>query len=194
MMDAVFSGTTYVLRRQGLALAGKYRVLDPTGEVLMYVEEKAKWFPPSRAVHIYTDEPKLREVITLTDATSGEAEMDVVDAVSGDVLGGLSATVDNAAEIVADGWEIVAADGTRIAKIAEAGAARTALRQAFSADVPQAFDITVGEDLVGTLRQKLKAVAYELEIDLSADVKRTFDPRLAIASAVWVAMHQETGA
>lgn len=50
--------------------------------------------------------------------------------------------------------------------------------------------ITLGENLVGELRQKSKMIGYELTIDFSMDTTHLLDRRLGLAAAIFVARHQ----
>jgi hypothetical protein len=189
-MDAVFSRSSYSLKRLGLSLAGKYKLFDSqSGDLLLYIEEKSKWIPPSVALHIYSDEKKTTELLTLKDSPKDGIEMDIIDAPTGQIIAGIGMAADDLAEFVKDAWSIYAPDGKPIAKVAETSTGRALLRE-LSHDITQKLDITIGEEAVGELRQKVKVAGYELGIDFSMDPSLRLDRRLGIATAIYVAYHQ----
>ena len=189
-MNAIFLQSGYVLKRQGLAIAAKYRLTGLQGEPLLFIEEKIKWIPPSTSVHMYADEKKTREVLTFKDGKSADVGTDIFDAESGQKIGGIGTTADNLAEFIKDAWVIVDAEDKPVAKVAERSTGQSIARELLSHDLPQQLDIKVGETLVAELRQKVKLAGYELEIDFSMDTANLLDHRLGIAAAVHVALHQ----
>jgi hypothetical protein len=193
-MNAVFSLSEYVLKQQGLAIGGKYKLFDTQNdEPLLYIEEKIKWIPPSTAIHVYADEKKTQEVLTLRDSESENVDFDVIDATSGQKIGGIGTTIDNMSEFIKDAWAITDADDQPIGKFFEKSTGQSVLRGLMDNELPQQLDITVGETLVGELRQKVKMVGYELTIDFSMDPLNTLDRRLGLAAAIHVAFHQGKG-
>jgi hypothetical protein len=188
-MNAIFSQKGYVLKQQGLAISGKYCLYDQNDNPLLYIEEKVKWIPPSTAIHVYADEKKTKEVLTLKDSSSEEVEMDVIDAESGQKIGGIVTSADDMSEIIKDAWAITDAEDKPIAKVAEISTGQSVLREVAGNELPQKLDIKVGETVVGELRQKVKMVGYALNIDFSMDILHALDRRLGIAAAIHVALH-----
>lgn len=190
-MNDVFSQTGYVLKQQGLSIGGKYRLHSlQNDEPLLYIEEKVKWIPPSTAIHVYADEKKTKEVLTLKDSSSEGVEMDVIDAESGQKIGGIGTSADDLSEVIKDAWAITDVDDKPIGKVAEISTGQSVLRGLTEKALPQKLDIKVGETLVAELRQKVKMAGYELTIDFSMDVLHTLDRRLGIAAAIFAAYHQ----
>lgn len=193
-MSIIFSQPTYILKRQGLALAGKYQLFGEQDDTpLLYIEEKSKWLAGQKTIHAYADADKAREIIRLQTSESEDAEMDIIDAQSETLIGRIGLSVDDLAEIIKDAWEIIGADGKRIAKIFEKNIGQSVLREMMGNDLPQKIDITVGKTLAGELRQKVKMFSYELGIDFSMDSARLLDRRLGLAAALYVAYHQGSG-
>lgn len=189
-MNAVFFQTGYVLKRQGLSIAGKYRLYGlQNDEPLLYIEEKVKWIPPSTTVHVYLDEKKKQEILTLKDSPD-DADRDVIDAESGQKIGGIVTSADNLTEFFIDAWVITDAANQPIAKFAETSTGRSLMREVINHEIPQQLDIKCGETVVGEFRQKVKMVGYELTLDFSMDVAHILDRRLGIAAAIHVALHQ----
>lgn len=192
-MNILFYLTGYALKRQGLSLGGKYRLFGlQDDQPLLFIEEKSKWIPPSTTIHAYADDGRKQEILTLRDSQSEDVDMDVIDAASGQKIGGISTSAENLSEVFKDAWAILDADDKPIAKMAEKSAGRSALREMLDNELPQQLDIMVGETLVAELRQKVKMAGYELSIDFSMDVAQSLDRRLGIAAAIFAAHHQGT--
>jgi hypothetical protein len=63
------------------------------------------------------------------------------------------------------------------------------LRDLADNELPQKLDIKIGEAVVGELRQKVKIIGYELNVDFSMDTSNLLDRRLGIAAAIHAALH-----
>ncbi len=191
-MDQILNASKFVLKRQGLSIAGKYRLYDEQGkEVLLYIEEKSKWIPPSITYHVYADEKKTREVLTLKDRPDGGTdELDVFDAAGGELIGSLVTDSESASDFFKDVWAILDAQGKPAAKVFEKSLGNSLLRELVAHDIPQQMDIKVKDIKVGELRQKIKPISYELVIDISEDVSGLLDHRMAVAAAIVAAYHQ----
>jgi hypothetical protein len=189
-MNSAFSLTGYLLKQQGLSIGGKYQIFDlQNDEPLLYIEEKIKWLPPSNTIHVYADAKKKQEVLTLKDSQSENIERDVIDTESGQKIGGIGIAADNLSEFIKDAWSITGADDKPIGKVFEKSTGQAVLRELLSNGLPQKLDITAGETLVGELRQKVKMIGYQLEIDFSMDVNHSLDRRLGLAAAIFIAYH-----
>jgi hypothetical protein len=190
-MNIVFSQTNYIIKRQGLAIGGKYQIFaDQDDKPLLYVEEKTKWIPPSVAIHIYADDKKKQEILTMKDSSSDEIEMDVLDPETGEKVGGIGVAADTVSEFIKDAWTITDANDNPIGKVFEISTGQAVIRELISNELPQKLDITVGETLVGELRQKVKMLGYEIMIDFSMDIAHGLDRRMGLAAAIFVAYHQ----
>jgi hypothetical protein len=189
-MHAVFSQTKCVVKQQGLSIASKYRLYGPEGkEPLLFIEQKTKLLPPSVTTHVYADEKKTQEVLTLKDSPADDVDMDVIDVESGQKIGGLGMTAENIAEIFKDAWLITDANDQPIGKVFEKSAGRSMLRGLLDNALTQQLDVTVGDTPVAAFRQKSTMLGYELVVDFSMDVAHLLDRRLGIAAAIFVALH-----
>lgn len=191
-MDQIFTPSEFVLKRQGLAIAGKYRLYNiQSKDPILYIEEKSKWIPPSITYHVYADEKKTREVLTLKDRPDDPSEdMDVFDAQSGEKICSLVSDAESLSEIFKDVWMIIDPNGKVLGKVFEKSLSKSLMRELVTHDLPQQMDFKVGDIEVGELRQKVKPISYELAIDLSKDVSALLDHRMAIAAAIMLAYHQ----
>jgi hypothetical protein len=190
-MHAAFSQSEYLLKRKRLSLGGKYQLFGmQADQPLLYVEEKSSWRPLGSAVHVYADESKSQEILTLITSDSDDIEMDVLDAQTGQRIGRFGTSADTWGEVFKDVWSITDADGNPIGKVFEKAAGRSVLREVTGNELPQKMDITLGEVPVGELRQNVKAVGYQLAIDFTMDATGLLDRRMGIATALFVAAHQ----
>ena len=64
-------------------------------EPLLFIEEKTKWLPPSTTTHAYADEKKKQEILTLKDSSADDVDTDVIDAESGQKIGGIGMSAEN---------------------------------------------------------------------------------------------------
>ena len=187
-MNLIFSLTNYVLKQQGLSISGKYCLYDENDNPLLYIEEKVKWIPPSSSVHMYADAKKTQEVLTMKDRADS-TDLDVIDVESGQKIGGISDTTEALIEFVVDAWSLTDADDKPLARFADVSVGQSILRELTGNELPQKLDIKVGETIVAELRQKVKMIGYELNIDFSMDIMHLLDRRLGIAAAIHVALH-----
>jgi len=188
-MNTAFSQTQYIIKQQGLSISGKYCLYGAQDNApLLFIEKKVKWIPPSVAVHVYLDEKKKQEAFVIQDRPDNITDLDVVDPATGQKIGGIDMTVDTLGEFFKDSWAITDADGKPIAKICEKNTGQAILREMLANGLPQQLDITVGETLVGEIRQKVKMMGYELLVDFTLDVNHLLDRRLGLAVAIHVAI------
>lgn len=191
-MHAVFSQSQFILKRRKVPFSGKYRLFTPQQtDPWLFIEDKTKWLPPSSTTHVYADEGKTREILTLRDSKSQDIDVDVIDAETGQKIGGIATSADSLGEFFKDAWAITDAADKPLGKLSEKSAARSLLREATGNELPQKLDIMVGETLVGEMRQKVKAIGYQLAMDFSMDATGLLDRRLSLAAAIFAATHQD---
>jgi hypothetical protein len=191
-MNAIFSQSGYLIKRQGLAISGKYKVFGQDGkEALLFVEEKSTLFPLAIKIHIYADEKKKQEILTMKDRPDGNSdEMDVLDAENGQKIGALVMNAESVAEIFKDVWSILDWEDKPVGKVFDTSLAKSIVRDVIGHSIPQNMQIKIGEIVVGEIHQKLKAFGYELELDFSKDVSALLDRRIGIAIGLLVAYAQ----
>ena len=133
---------------------------------------------------------KGQEILTIKDSSAEDVDFDVMDAASGQKIGGLSETVEDVSDLVKDKWSILDANNNVIGKMSEKSAAQALVRELTEGAVPQKLSIIVGNELVAELRQKVTLLGYQLTIDFSPDFANKLDRRLGIAAAILAALHQ----
>ncbi len=191
-MSDLLSKSEYLIRRQGLAISGKYKVFEKEGkQALLFIEEKTKWFPPSTVIHFYTDEKKKQEFITLKDRPQGKTdEFDIFDAANGGKIGAFVVDVNNVSEIFKDVWVLLDEQDRPIGKVCERKLLQSLARTLITHAIPQNMEIMMGEIVVAELHQTVKPASYELVLDFNKDVSNLLDHRLGIAAGILVALHQ----
>ncbi|HET9914937.1 MAG TPA: hypothetical protein VFQ13_23815, partial [Anaerolineales bacterium] len=62
-MNPIFQFPTYLLKRQALALTGKFRIYDPAGRLVLFSEQKM--FKLREDIRVFSDESKSQEVLSI---------------------------------------------------------------------------------------------------------------------------------
>lgn len=184
-MHPVFSFERYLLKRQVLALTGKFRFYDPQGNLILFSEQKM--FKLREDIRVYADENKLQELLMIKarQIIDFSAAYDVVDSVTGQKVGVLRRR--GLASLLRDEWEILDAGDNLIGKLLEDSMGVALLRRFLSGLIPQNYDILLGEERVADLRQSFNPFAYHLHMDFSMDINRRLDRRIGIAAGILLA-------
>lgn len=182
-MHASFMFTRYHLKRQVLALTGKFRLYSPDGELVMYSQQKM--FKLREDIRIYDDEMRSNELLLIKarNIIDFSAAYDVVDATTNTKVGVLRRK--GMRSIMRDEWEILDANDQPVGVLIEDDMTRALLRRfLLGAFLPQDYDILIGNQRIADLRQRFNLFRYELDIDFSMDASRQLDPRLGIAAGI----------
>jgi uncharacterized protein YxjI len=185
-MNPIFQHSTYLLRRQAIALTGKFRVYDPMGNLLMFSEQKM--FRLREDIRVYSDESKSQEVLSIKarQIMDFSAAYDVIDTVYNQKAGVLRRR--GLSSILRDEWDVLDANDNLIGKLFEDSIPLALLRRLLLGTwLPQNYDMTVGEARVADLRQNFNPFRYELNLDFSMDMARQLDRRVGIAAGVLLA-------
>jgi uncharacterized protein YxjI len=184
-MNSAFSFNQYLLKRQVFALAGKFRVYEPGGRLVLFSEQKM--FKIREDIRVYSDEGKTQEVLMIKarQIMDFSAAYDVVDSASGQKVGALRRK--GLASILRDEWEVLDVSDNVVGKLFEDSMGMAMLRRFLSNLIPQNYDITFGTNRVADLKQPFNPFAYQLNIDFSMDINKILDRRLGIAAAILLA-------
>jgi len=185
-MNSIFQHPSYVLRRQAIALTGKFRVYDPTGNLVMFSEQKM--FKLREDIRVYSDEGKTQEVLSIKarQILDFSAAYDVVDTAMNQKVGVLRRK--GLRSILRDEWEVLDANDSLKGLLFEDSIGLALLRRFLLGNwLPQNYDITFGQTRVADLRQNFNPFRYELNLDFSMDVAHQLDRRLGIAAGVLLA-------
>ena len=179
-MNPAFQFNQYVLKRQVFALAGKFRFFDPSGNLVLYSEQKM--FKLREDIRVYSDERKTQEVLMIKarQIIDFSAAFDVVDSATGQKVGAFRRK--GLASLLRDEWEVLDVSDNVIGSLFEDSMGLALIRRFLSNLVPQNYDITMGTDRVADLKQNFNPFTYELNLDFSMDLNRRLDRRMGVAA------------
>ena len=185
-MNPIFQFPTYLLRRQAIALTGKFRFYDPAGRMIMFSEQKM--FRLREDIRVYSDENKSQEVLSIKarQIVDFSAAYDVIDAAYNQKVGALRRR--GLSSILRDEWQVLDVNDNVVGKLFEDSVPLALLRRLLLGSLlPQNYDMTFGETRVADLRQNFNPFRYELNLDFSMDMNRLLDRRLGIAAGILLA-------
>lgn len=187
-MHSAFIHNQYVLKRQVFALTGKFRVYDPSENLVLFSEQKM--FRLREDIRVYSDESKTQELLTIKarQIIDFSAAYDVVETTTGQKVGVLRRK--GWRSLLRDEWEVLDANDQLRGLLFEDSMGLAMLRRLLLGSLlPQNYDVTFGPEgtRVADLRQIFNPFRYELIMDFSMDPSRTFDHRLGIAAGILLA-------
>jgi len=185
-MNPVFQHPSYLLKRQAIALTGKFRFYDPGGNQVMFSEQKMfKW---REDIRVYSDETKTQEVLSVKarQIMDFSAAYDVVDTALNQKVGALRRK--GLRSILRDEWEVLDAGDNVKGLLFEDSMGLALLRRFLLGSwLPQNYDITFGTARVADLKQNFNLFRYELNLDFTMDTAQQLDRRLGIAAGILLA-------
>ncbi len=185
-MNPAFQFNNYLLKRQVFALTGKFRIYDPSGNLLLFSEQKM--FRLREDIRIYGDEAKSQEMLMIKarQIIDFSAAYDVIDSASNQKVGVLRRK--GWKSLVRDEWEVLDANDGVIGLLFEDSLQLALLRRFLLGSLlPQNYDMTLGPERVADLRQRFNPFAYQLDMDFSMDVAHRLDRRIGIAAGILLA-------
>src|SRR5215216_1165878 len=141
-MNPIFQFPNYLLRRQALALTGKFRFYDPAGRLVMFSEQKM--FKLREDIRVYSDEGKTQEVLSIKarQFLDFSAAYDVVDTAMNQKVGVLRRK--GLRSLLRDEWEVLDAGDNAKGLLFEDSVALALLRRLVLGKwLPQNYDISV---------------------------------------------------
>ena len=185
-MNPIFQFPSYLLKRQAIALTGKFRFYDPAGRLVMFSEQKM--FRLREDIRVYDSEDKSREVLSVKarQIMDFSAAYDVVDTEMNQKVGVLRRK--GLRSILRDEWEVLDANDRTIGQLFEDSIPLALLRRLLLGSwLPQNYDLTVGETRVADLKQNFNPFRYELNLDFTMDMTNRLDRRVGIAAGILLA-------
>jgi uncharacterized protein YxjI len=185
-MNPIFQHPTYLLKRQAIALTGKFRFYDPLGNLVMFSEQKM--FKLREDIRVYSDESKTQEVLSIKarQIIDFSAAYDVVDTAMNQKVGALRRK--GLRSLLRDEWEVLDENDSVKGLLFEDSVGLALLRRLVLGNwLPQNYDMTFGQTRVADLRQNFNLFRYELNLDFSMDAAHQLDRRLGIAAGILLA-------
>ena len=126
-MNPIFQFPTYLLKRQAIALTGKFRFYDPAGRLVLFSEQKM--FRLREDIRVYDSEDKSREVLSIQarQIMDFSAAYDVFDTELNQKVGVLRRK--GLRSILRDEWEVLDADDRIIGQLFEDSVGMALLRR-----------------------------------------------------------------
>ena len=184
-MNPIFQFPSYLIKRQVFALAGTFRFYDPSGNQVMFSQQKM--FKLREDIRVYSDETKTQEVLAIKarQIIDFSAAYDVVDSATGQKVGALRRK--GLASMLRDEWEILDINDNVRGKLFEDSMGLALLRRFLTGLIPQNYDLLFGETRVADYKQNFNPFTYELNLDFSMDTAGQLDRRLGIAAGILLA-------
>ena len=185
-MNPIFQHPSYLLKRQAIALTGRFRFYDPMGNLVMFSEQKM--FKLREDIRVYSDENKTQEVLSVKarQIIDFSAAYDVVDTAMNQKVGTLRRK--GWSSLLRDEWEVLDANDNPIGVLFEDSMGLALLRRFLLGSwLPQNYDMTLGETRVADLKQNFNLFRYELNLDFSMDPSQRLDRRIGIAAGILLA-------
>jgi len=183
MIHPAFQFDNYLLKRQVLALTGKFRVYDPNDNLVLFCQQKM--FKLKEDIRIYADENKTQELLYIKarQILDFSAAYDVVDSQSDTKVGVLRRR--GFRSMLRDEWQVLDAYDQPIGILLEDNMSRALLRRFILGRLlPQSYDLLINDIVVAEMKQRFHLFRYNLDLDFSMDSNRTLDHRLGIAAAI----------
>jgi len=185
-VNSIFQHPSYLLKRQAIALTGRFRFYDPMGNQVMFSEQRM--FKLREDIRVYADENKTQEVLSIKarQIVDFSAAYDVVDTALNQKIGALRRK--GLRSILRDEWEVLDANDNVKGLLFEDSMGLALLRRlVLGSWLPQNYDISFGEVRVADLKQNFNLFRYELNLDFTMDVAQLLDRRLGIAAGILLA-------
>lgn len=185
-MNPIFQFPSYLLKRQALALTGKFRFYDPSGNLVMFSEQKM--FKLREDIRVYSDESKTTEVLSIKarQIIDFSAAYDVVDTALNQKVGTLRRK--GWSSMLRDEWQVLDANDNQVGVMFEDSMGMALLRRFLLGSwLPQNYDITLAETRVADLKQNFNLFRYELNLDFTMDPSQRLDRRIGIAAGILLA-------
>lgn len=186
-MNMAFNFDRYLLKRQVFALTGKLRFYDPQGQLVLFVEQKM--FRLREDIRIYSDEQKNQELLLIKarNIIDFNAAYDVIIPADNQKVGTLRRK--GWSSMTRDEWDVLDGNDQVVGKLFEDNVGLAILRRVLLGSLlPQNYDMTIGNDRVGDLRQRFNPLVYQMDLDFSMDINHRLDRRIGIAAATLLAI------
>jgi uncharacterized protein YxjI len=182
-MHPAFQYNQYLLKRQVLALTGKFRIYEPGGQLVLFSQQKM--FKLKEDIRVFSDESMSQEVLSIQarQIIDFAAAYNVVDTTYQTIVGVLRRK--GWRSMLRDEWEVLDANDQPVGVLLEDNPTRAILRRlVLGSLLPQDYDLLINGQRVADIRQRFNLFAYQLDIDFSMDTARVLDRRVGIAAAI----------
>jgi len=187
MMHPAFAHHQYLLKRQVFALTGRFRIYSPSGEMVMFSQQKM--FKLREDIRVFGDEARTQELLYIQarQFLDFSASYDVYDQTAGSLKVG-TLRRKGWKSMARDEWEILDAGECLVGLLTEDSLGLALLRRMLLGSLlPQNYDLFIGQNRAADLRQRFHLFRYELDLDFNMDPSFRLDRRLGIAAGILLA-------
>jgi hypothetical protein len=182
-MHSAFQYDQYLLKRQVLALTGKFRLYSPGGNLVLFSQQKM--FRLKEDIRAYSDESRSQELLYIQarQVIDFSACYDVYDSLSNQKVGALRRR--GWRSLTRDVWDVLDPGDQVIGVLQEDDVTLALLRRVFLGSLlPQNYDLLIDLRRAADLRQRFNLFRYELDLDFRDDKEGLLDRRLGIAAGL----------
>jgi uncharacterized protein YxjI len=182
-VHSAFQYDQYLLKRQVLALTGRFRLYNSNEQLVLYSQQKM--FKLKEDIRVYTDESMQVEILFIKarQILDFSAAYDVIDSLSGISIGALRRK--GLRSMLRDEWLVLDPADQQIGILQEDNLTQALLRRLLLGSfLPQNYDLIMQDKRIADLKQRFNLFRYELEIDFRFDSQHQLDHRLGIAAAI----------
>ena len=182
MADPFAVDQYFARRKVWTAIAPKFQIYDPMGNLIAYVEQKA--FKLKEDITVFADEQKRQPLLSIKarQVIDFSAAYDVTDARSGAKVGALRRK--GLKSILRDEWIILDSTEREMGQIQEDSTLLATLRRFLTNLIPQHYQVNIQGQPAGEIKQEFNPFVLKHRVDLRRDTGRRFDRRLALAAVV----------
>jgi uncharacterized protein YxjI len=182
-MHSAFQYNQYLLKRKVLALTGKFNFFAPSGQTVLYSEQRM--FKLKEDVRVYSGPNKSQELLRIKarQVIDFSAAYDVLDPLERVRVGTLQRR--GLRSLARDEWQVLNANQQIIGTIIEDDLTYAMLRRFLLGSLlPQNYDVLMNGHRVADFRQRFNLIRYEMSIKFMPSEGQQLDPRLGIAAAL----------
>ena len=182
-MHSAFIHNQYLLKRQVLALTGKFRLYDPNGLLVLYGQQKI--FKLKEDIRLFSDESMSQALLHIQarQIIDFSAAYDVFDPIYNSQVGTLRRK--GFRSFLRDQWDVLDSQEQPLGVLLEDNPTRAFLRRLLLGTLlPQDYDLFIGEQKVADFKQRFNILRYDMDLDFSLDTTKQLDRRIGIAAAI----------
>lgn len=171
----------YVAERALFSFMGQsFSIKGPEGNLRFFVKQKA--FKLKEEIVVWADEKQTTKVLGIKARGIGDfsGTYDITEAASGQAVGAMKR--EGLKSLIRDEWTILDGSGAAVGKVQEDASALALLRRFFPI-IPQSFKVSLGDQQVGTIKQRFSLFRLVYDVDYTVG-EGHIDPRLGIAAVV----------
>jgi hypothetical protein len=182
-MAPAFAHDRFHARRKFFTLVSpQFYLYDLDDNIIAYVKQKA--FKLREDIRVYADESMTYELLRIKARSILDFSVayDVEDAATGQKLGALKRR--GWKSLLRDEWILMDANDRDLVRIREESTLLATLRRFLTNLIPQSYIFEMNGQPLGTAAQRFNPFVFKMDVDLTDDVGRRLDRRLAAAAVV----------